>query len=430
MKIKNIFRLYFIVCPVILSACFDNLAHHGKTPMKSLALTNEYPIVFVNGFFGWGRDEVLGYHYWGGRTDLQEELRQYGYETYTAAVGPFSSNWDRACELYACIKGGRVDYGEAHSKKFKHARYGRTYPGLYPQWSKTNKVHFITHSMGGQTARLLAQLLEHGCRDEIAATHPSHLFPLFEGEKSWIHSITTIASPHDGTSLLSSIDGFPDFIQSLVAYIASMTDSLEENFYDFKLDQWGLNQKDGESWTAYYHRVKKSAIWETTKDLSTWDNLPEGARELNTWVKAQPDIYYFSWATNQTVKRSSSGEHLPSIKMLPVFFPMAALMGSYTSNQTAHRTEKVTVDQSWWPNDGIVNTNSMDGPTLGTDDRIIPFSGTPQKGVWNFMGTLKSCDHADILGLLSYPGEEPLKGYSHLTEWYFHLADRLGSLPS
>ena len=94
---------------------------------------NDYPIVLVHGVMGYGRDEMFGFKCWGGFVDLQEELRKAGHQTFTAAVGPISSNWDRACELYACIKGGRVDYGEAHARKFGHDRYGRSYPGLYPQ---------------------------------------------------------------------------------------------------------------------------------------------------------------------------------------------------------------------------------------------------------------------------------------------------------
>ena len=77
--------------------------------------------------------------------------------------------WDRACELYACIKGGWVGYGEAHSAKFGHDRYGRTYPGLYHEWgqvdrqtAKVRKIHIIGHSLGGLTGRTLIQLLESG----------------------------------------------------------------------------------------------------------------------------------------------------------------------------------------------------------------------------------------------------------------------------
>ncbi len=83
---------------------------------RSIIGGNNYPIVLVHGFMGFGRDELLGYKYWGGVVDLQEKLNASGHETYTATVGPVSSNWDRACELYAYIVGGTVDYGEAHAK--------------------------------------------------------------------------------------------------------------------------------------------------------------------------------------------------------------------------------------------------------------------------------------------------------------------------
>jgi triacylglycerol esterase/lipase EstA (alpha/beta hydrolase family) len=139
---------------------------------------NTYPNVLVHGFAGFGRN---GFHglvkYWGGlHGDVQQDLVNLGFQTVTAAIGPFSSNWDRACELYAQIKGGTVDYGAAHAQKFGHARFGRTFPGLLPQWGMPNangginKVHLIGHSMGAQTTRRLAQLLGQGSAEEMAAT--------------------------------------------------------------------------------------------------------------------------------------------------------------------------------------------------------------------------------------------------------------------
>ena len=67
---------------------------------------------------------------------------------------------DRACELYAQISGGTVDYGAVHAEKHGHNRFGRTYSGFAPNWSETNKVHLVGHSMGGQTIRTLVQLLK------------------------------------------------------------------------------------------------------------------------------------------------------------------------------------------------------------------------------------------------------------------------------
>ncbi|MGL6220539.1 MAG: hypothetical protein ACRC36_21005, partial [Lacrimispora sphenoides] len=54
---------------------------------RSIIGGNSYPIVLVHGFMGFGREELLGYKYWGGVVDLQEKLNASGHETYTATVG-------------------------------------------------------------------------------------------------------------------------------------------------------------------------------------------------------------------------------------------------------------------------------------------------------------------------------------------------------
>ena len=85
--------------------------------ISSLFATAKIPIILIHGFMGWGRDEMPGYYYWGGLTDLEEYLTSEGFEVYTVSVGPISSNWDRANEAFYQIKGGQVDYGFYHSKK-------------------------------------------------------------------------------------------------------------------------------------------------------------------------------------------------------------------------------------------------------------------------------------------------------------------------
>ena len=77
-----------------------------------------FPLVLIHGFLGWGREEMAGYYYWGGRSDLESHLRDAGHKVYTVSVGPISSNFDRAIEAFYQIKGGQVDYGIEHSKKY------------------------------------------------------------------------------------------------------------------------------------------------------------------------------------------------------------------------------------------------------------------------------------------------------------------------
>ena len=71
-------------------------------------------------------------------------------------LGALTSVHDRARELFYYLKGGRVDYGEAHSAACGHGRFGRAYDrGHYPLWDEAHPVHLVSHSAGAQVARLL-----------------------------------------------------------------------------------------------------------------------------------------------------------------------------------------------------------------------------------------------------------------------------------
>ncbi|MBQ4194708.1 MAG: hypothetical protein II622_01240 [Thermoguttaceae bacterium] len=76
--------------------------------------------IFVHGLFGWGESDPV-YRYfpqWGmGSGNVVRDLRRQGYDCFAPAVGPLSSAWDRACELYAWLTGTRTDYGAAHSAR-------------------------------------------------------------------------------------------------------------------------------------------------------------------------------------------------------------------------------------------------------------------------------------------------------------------------
>lgn len=387
----------FLLCMLFLSVA--TVSFERPQPAQAATRLNYYPVVLVHGFMGWGRNELLGFKYWGGFTDLEQDLRNNGYETYTVGVGPVSSNWDRAVELYYQIKGGTVDYGQAHATKHGHARYGRTYPGLYTKWGQkdangqTYKIHLLTHSMGGQTARTLIQLLEQGSPEERAATPAASLSPLFAGGKSWVSGALTVSAPHDGTTLASGIGMIP-LAQELVALIGATAGVTSQELYDFKLDQWGLKRQAGESFSSYTNRVYNSTVW-NTKDISAWDLTPDGAKQLNQWVKASPNVYYFSVGTEQTYQSLLTGHQVPELGMNPILSVFTTFMGAYTRYQSG----TVTIDSSWWQNDGVVNTRSMRGPTLGSTDAIVNYNGTPQKGKWNYLGLVDSEDHIDIIGI-------------------------------
>jgi triacylglycerol lipase len=303
--------------------------------------------------------------------------------------------------------------------EFGHDRYGRTYPGLYPEWGevdpatgKVRKVHIIGHSLGGPTGRALIQLLEQGAPVPGQGDHP-----LFRGGKSWVCSLTTISSPHDGTTLAYRYDWNQSLIKPAFTFLISISSSSPDLYYDFKLDQWGLCRSPGEDFSSYRDRVVHSDIWVRSKDTAYWDGCPEGAMELNGWVRAQPSVYYFSWATEATYLDPLSGTQVPEIGVPGHMASIARFIGSYSREDETD----LPIDSSWWQNDGIVNTNSMDGPTLGSTDRIQQFSGIPVAGQWNYMGLLESVDHLDIIGIPTADND--------LKRWYLSLADLLASLP-
>lgn len=409
----------------------------SATAQTSETQENDYPIVLCHGCMGWGRDEAFGRlafntkYYWGGNIDFQEKLNDEGFTTYTAAVGPLSSNWDRACELYAQIMGGTVDYGEAHAKRHGHDRFGRTYDGFVPNWGQEQedgsiqKVHLIGHSQGGQTIRLLCTLLGQGSEAEIAASGED-VSPLFQGEHNWVSSVTTLASPHDGTTL-ADIKGTNTVVAIALAAVGSGLGNLTyaDEVFDIKLDQFGLKRQSGESLRSFLSKVFKSSMWTNSIDNCAYDLNTTGAVMQNKWVKAQPDIYYFSWACMATKQNplSFSGYHIADPLLIAdkglytaQWAAQAAFIGSY--HRTNYSREIPIIDEKWWPNDGVVNTISQSGPHYGSTDIIEEYNGTPKIGQWNFMGT-KNIDHEDIIGR---NGDESLN-------FFFDTATMLRQLP-
>ncbi|MCC8988167.1 MAG: lipase, partial [Candidatus Contendobacter sp.] len=252
---------------------------------------------------------------------------------------------------------------------------------------------------------------------EIAATPEAERSPLFGGGKSWVQSVTTLATPHDGASLATGIDHLLPFARNALLGIATLTGIEAERLpYDFKLDQWGLRRAPAESFTAYLSRVERSPIWRS-RDISAWDLSPDGARELNRRFPAQPTVYYFSWAAAATAPLWPTQHQVPLPTMLPQLWGTALFIGAYTRDEPG----QVVIDASWWENDGVVNTRSMAGPTLDSPDRLVAGAGQPpQKGVWNNQGVLAGWDHLDLVGIGSL---------RDISGWYLRLAKSLAALP-
>ena len=339
---------------------------------------------------------------------MEQNLRDRGYEVHTAAVGPISSNWDRAAELFAYIKGGQVDYGESHAAKFGHERFGAVFPGLYPDWGtrgkngRLRKIHLLAHSQGGQTAKVLVHLLNQGAPDGLAESG-GDVSPLFGGGKDWVASVTTLSTPHDGTPLSTSLTEFLPRTRAMAFGFLALAglSPREPVLYDFKLDHFGLHRQTYESFDDYLEGVRRSGIWGHNKDIASYDLSPEGARELNMLFHAQPNVYYFTWSGRATFRGFFTGQHYPNRTMLPFLRPFARIMGKYARD--GEGSNSVHVDSTWWPNDGVVPTRSMAGPST---DKVVEYEGSLQKGVWMHMGVKENWDHADIIGIGTTNGED------------------------
>ena len=368
---------------------------------------------------GWGPDEMAGYKYWGGKNDITNYLKEQGFEVYTASVGPVSSNWDRAVELFYQIKGGQVDYGQDHSKTYGLIQKpeAKNFLGLYPDWDQNHPIHIIGHSMGGQTARMLQYLLESVFYLKEEEEEPEESTLLGYVHTGWITSITTISTPHNGTTLSDIITKGIPFLQDVMGVAAVVGN----DFFDFDLQQWGFEKRREETWVAYFRRMREHKAW-GTRNVCAWDVSLEGARSLNTLAPVSSNIYYFSYATSNTKLDSASGFHVPHKSMNLILWANARIMGS----KKAYWTDGTATDSTWYENDGIVNTISQLGPTTGTDgeDHIVAFKAGELliPGQWYHIKTY-NLDHKAFIG-------HGLKGDEKINEMLALFKDQCNLLQS
>lgn len=399
---KKIIAIAVAACIVIAAMSPLFFGGYGVILEKLSEPPVQYPYILVHGLGGWGPESEIDddSSYWGSTTGkLSEYLNSEGYNVQVASVGPFSSTWDRVCELYAELTGTTVDYGEAHSKAHGHERYGRAYNAenaLVENWGGETekgqriKVNLIGHSFGGETVRLLTSLLANGDEAEKTATG-SETSELFTGGKAdWVNSVTTLCSPHNGSTLFYVVDQgkLVNLALGMIYAVSGLANTTQlDKIYDFRLEQFDIDASSEGSTSDVI-----SSVFSEGTDNAFYDLSPDGAKELNERIGLVDGVYYFSYSYLTTEASSLTGNQIPKSTTLPVLLLPATLMGRYSTNTKS----EFAIDESWLPNDGLVNVVSARYP-LG--DSYCEFdSENIAKGKWNVMPTLPG-DHGTVIGL-------------------------------
>lgn len=271
-----------------------------------------YSYVFVHGLMGWGEYDAQYklMPYWGiFGGELPGKLEDKGYDCYGASVSGNASAWDRACELYAQLTGTVVDYGKAHSERFGHDRYGKDFTGkaLIERWDSENKIHLLGHSFGGATMRVFATLMAKGDEAERNSTSADEISPLFTGNKAdWIYSMTSLAAPHNGTTAYGLENTMPD-----------------------------------------------------NTDTAAYDMFIDNAMEINKNMVTDENTYYFSISCSATTRNADGTYSADRDRMEFLFYGDSDEFGKLKGTTSGG----YVVDESWFENDGLVNTVSAKAPS-------------------------------------------------------------------
>ena len=396
---------------------------------------NNYPNIFVHGFFGWGEGDLLNkiLPYFGGfgaigNRGIDKYLSNLGYETYCPFVGPWTSAWDRACELWAIINGGTVDYGKVHSEKYGHARFGRTYPGLIPDWGTGKgheKINIIGHSFGGPTVIAFTSLMEQGSEEERNGTPADELSPFFKGGHGhMVHTATTLSGTNNGTTLASAakalhVDKFVNWL--FYGATTMIGESKVQKVWDMYMDQWGLSKDSRELGnTKLLSPFAKKDIVNHINHIGA-DNIMdemtvEHWAECNKTYVTSPSMYYFARRACRSHEVFGTKFQLMDLKSFPIAHIGALLTGVYNS-PTLKR--KYGVDSSWYANDGAVNVPAQDAPIGKPADTWAPGKKI-EPGVWYNM-PVEYKDHFSWMGMLESTPVYKL--------YYLDMVKSFGELP-
>ena len=402
-NIKKFISILHVTAMLLSCCCLSSFAAQEEK-------ANNYPFVLVHGLGGWGQyDEITEtYPYWGsgagmseGTGDFVKLLTENGYEAYAVSVGPVSSAWDRACEIYAQLTGTVVDYGEAHSEAHRHARFGRSFEGkplMGRVWSPDEPINLVGHSFGGPASRLFASLMAFGDEAEIAATG-DNTSPLFKGGHSKaVHSVITLSGCHNGSQIANMIVDtvLPLFaISVMVNMSCAINGSMGDMYSDFGLSHFGLTPDENTNKVKF--SLKNIFNFMKAKDNAGVDLTVGGSQKLNEKIKMNPDTYYYSISGTVT-QENKWGRQEKTHDVAPIFNSTSWLL----SNSQGLIIDGIKMDKQWANNDGMVPLKSALYP-LDEKDNAFEYeqafeNGSIKPGSWYYTKPIYGMDHGDYCG--------------------------------
>jgi len=379
-------------------------------------MKHNYPTVYVHGLGGWGKEAGLyklvpqnGIIF-----DLIKVLNKNGYEAYCPELSAFGGAWDRACELWAYIMGGTVDYGKVHSEKYGHKRYGRTFPGVVKDWGTPGdheKINIIGHSFGGPAVKMFSHIVNNGAQEEIDGTPADELSPFFALSKPQkVHSATTLSGVNNGTHLASAFGakGMTVITYVLLCFAGMIGDTVVMKVFDFGLNMWGVTTDDTKTCAWFNFRNPLKFIPQAKKynshhfDSVAYEmQINVAQNEINPNQKESPDQYYFARRANRSF--NFHGIQLPTLRGA---FPLGVIE-LITGNIIWPQYKPNFATKEWRENDAMVNVIGQSAPlTSKYEDYVEGMDVKP--GQWyNF--PVENKDHYSWAGLL----ENPIKYYKY-----------------
>ena len=411
---KKIIAVLLSLLMIFSFAVLPASAAEAERTVNKENFKTDYPYIFVHGMGGWGPDNKF-YEispYWGGglmpnaETDLIKILNEQGIEAYAPSVGPLSSAWDRACELYAQLTGTVVDYGEAHSKAHNHERYGFNYEGkatMGEPWNLKDKINLVGHSFGGATVRLLVSLLAYGDEAEVAATG-ENTSELFKGGHDCVHSCITLSAPHNGSQVANMLVDPQVTMLAISAVLNVIGSTFGNDFlvFSLQLGHFGLTPTQDKARAGL--NLKK--IWDFYKadDNCGYDMTLRGASELNEKIKLAENTYYYSYTTVNSTEGKLLGYQLPQKGLNPIFY-ISSMMISATKGFTV---DGIKMEGDWVVNDGIVPLASAVYPDSDAETALnynseVENGKKIKTGRWYYFDPMVGTDHFDFCGTKDYP---------------------------